>query len=1233
MSRTSKPNRLAIEKLEARLCPVLGAFDIPAIVQPGTGYDGVARVSNATGALLSTARHVLTAAHVPGGSTPEAQFTRVGIDTPTAKVNIHPQYGIHADDYDIAVMELAELAPLTMDRYDIYTATDEKGKVATIAGYGRTGTGTNGDSTDLTSGNQFNRELVRFTITGNPTGGFFFPRLSDEIPPVQPAVPYNTNAGLLKVALESLPGIISVQVRLVGDIDFDGVVENVSHPYAGSFEALFISTDIANHDIADVIVTDNFTGAGNPGVTVKTLLQGGTLRDLRSGRNLVGNYDRNGSRLVADFDDGTDEGSPLDDGLGQGALEGFGSAGDSGSPVFINGKIAGVHEQRELVGHDGIDNNSDFGERNSWVRVSFHQDFINGILDDPFALVLDMDNQIRAGGVASKITVSRSGDDFRIQFGNSVVYTEWLGRIQSITIRGSDDAETIIVSNLNVGVPVVVQGGGGDDTIIVNGKTPLNLTIDGQSGQDAIDLQAVGAAASFSVLGSSGNDELKIGAGILDVNVQGNVTVNGAALNVVLLDTSAVGNNDYNLTGAWFDKPTMLGKVSFTSAQSVTLNTNNSSSAVFVQQTALNIDYFINTGAVADAITVGVGNIANDIRGDLTINAGSGSDTLTFNDLSSNIAGRTHSLTSTTYNQSSLVSAISFTAVNRIVMEQNDLSATINVSTTLSGIAFDIRGHGGNDTILLTAPPIASVDIDGGTGIDTVDLIGGAGVDFVTVNGSTVVFAGGSIALANIELLNLSGQGGNDTINIDSVPLGRTVTVTGVNGADQLNIGNGDLDAAIVGIVNATGNQINARLLDNKAVGDDDYTFTATMFTKPTMLGSVTFTSVASVTLEPSIGSNQITIEQTAAGTKYFINAGVLHDEITVGKGNILANIAGSLTIDGGGGYDFVTLQDAATVVVNQSHTLTSTGYSQIGLAPTISFSLVDQVELEQNNKAAAINVKSTDPAVILTADGNGGGDTFAIDGAPAGTVRLNGASPTDSAQLTGSSGADTITWTGKSFQYAGAGSVELSAISVVNVDALGGTDVLAYNGTVGTVDTVSLFGSSNKGAGKLSAGGISVNFVAMEGLDALGNAGDADELTFHGTAIVDRFSVNLAANGSAADPVVMFQSNAGAELLRLADYRDFSTRLRGEAGNDVFHVSMGPVSPRNRNIEIIGGSGRNRLVLNYAAPAPSVTHQSLGSNQGQYTVVYPARTYRVAYNEISSLPFVDVSKYDDDQV
>lgn len=165
-SRNQCDRVLRFEPLEDRRVLVAGILGIPDPVQPGTGYDGVVEM-NCTGSLLWTGRHILTAAHCVdnffGTVTNSKTITfempsnrDVSMTVPVSKMTLYHEWPGSGEDrkiplsdaqYDIAILELPRLAPSGLEsaeRYQIYRGSDELGKPAVIVGYGRTGTGATG---------------------------------------------------------------------------------------------------------------------------------------------------------------------------------------------------------------------------------------------------------------------------------------------------------------------------------------------------------------------------------------------------------------------------------------------------------------------------------------------------------------------------------------------------------------------------------------------------------------------------------------------------------------------------------------------------------------------------------------------------------------------------------------------------------------------------------------------------------------------------------------------------------------------------------------------------------------------------------------------------------------------------------------------------------------------------------------------------------------------------------
>lgn len=101
-----------------------------------------------TGTLLWNGRAVLTAAHVAQnwGVEGRVYFHLGGTSVPimATAAAIHPEYNATTMSNDLAIVWLAQAAPVTAKRYDIYRDASEMGQTFEFAGYGYTGTGAQG---------------------------------------------------------------------------------------------------------------------------------------------------------------------------------------------------------------------------------------------------------------------------------------------------------------------------------------------------------------------------------------------------------------------------------------------------------------------------------------------------------------------------------------------------------------------------------------------------------------------------------------------------------------------------------------------------------------------------------------------------------------------------------------------------------------------------------------------------------------------------------------------------------------------------------------------------------------------------------------------------------------------------------------------------------------------------------------------------------------------------------
>jgi secreted trypsin-like serine protease len=438
-----------LECLEARLAPVVGANAIPAAVARGAGFDGVVQLfhpnnTTCTGTLMTTGRHILTAAHcvadgsgtiLPGNHSltfemPTGDITiTVPFDASVQAIASNPGFdGDTGNGNDVALMVLPDqdnltvpnrqmIAPLGAERFGLFTANTEVGQNFTVVGYGRTGTGT----------------------TGNQMG----------------------TGGTKRLGMNR-------------------------------WDSSQTQTTLGNAPQSSTMPAD-------------------------------------GTALAYDFDNGMAANDAFGAGygindLGLGANEACQAPGDSGGPAFLGNLISGIvsFSRQRYASPPDIDavGNNTFGEFAVMTRVSAFLPYINtsvatlNAAANQYHLVLDMDFQPGGNdGTADTIVVSRDGASLRVSV-NGVLdpssYT--LADLLSFTVRGSGDDDTVIFND-DLGVSVVVDGEGGNNTLQDGGAAAHTWNVDGPNSGN------VSFASSFqfsdvqNLVGSSAGDTFNFQAG------------------------------------------------------------------------------------------------------------------------------------------------------------------------------------------------------------------------------------------------------------------------------------------------------------------------------------------------------------------------------------------------------------------------------------------------------------------------------------------------------------------------------------------------------------------------------------------------------------------------------------------------------------------------------------------------------------------------------------------------
>src|SRR5262247_581866 len=434
----------------------------------------------------------------------------------------------------------------------------------------------------------------------------------------------------------------------------------------------------------------------------------------------------------------------------------------------------------------------------------------------------------------------------------------------------------------------------------------------------------------------------------------------------------------------------------------------------------------------------------------------------------------------------------------------------------------------------------------------------------ILINGGAVPIAGGQATVANTAMIQVFGQGGNDTITLDesngALPSAQLFggagndVLTGGSGADLLFggagndtlLGKGGADQLFGGAGNDVltggdgddqvfGQGGNDRMIWNP--GDDSDLFEGGDGVDTAEVnggnGSETFTITANGTrvrfdrLDPApffldIGTTENLV----------LNANGGDDTITAGNG--LAGLI-KLTIDGGAGNDKITGGDGNdTLIGGDGNDLIIGGRGN------------DTARLGAGDDTFVWNPGDASDVV----EGQDGTDTLVFNGANI-NEKIDISANGSRVRLTRDIGTVTM---------------DLNGVEHIQLNALGGADSVTVNDLSGTGVTqvaIDLASPPGSGAGDLAADSVTVN--ATKGDDVIEVQGQNGSLTVVGL----RELVTISA--SEATDALVVAGGAGNDTLSAVTLPALNTMLTldGGAGNDVLLGSRG-------NDRLLGGDGKD---------------------------------------------------------
>jgi Ca2+-binding RTX toxin-like protein len=538
--------------------------------------------------------------------------------------------------------------------------------------------------------------------------------------------------------------------------------------------------------------------------------------------------------------------------------------------------------------------------------------------------------------------------------------------LESLEIDTHDAADTFMI--LDNGAVTTINSGKGDDEFTIGPAVNEDgEVIDANgNGTNADELAIKGTSFTMTINGGDGNDDFEVNRNTGELFLNGE---NGD--DTFVLNTLITGGDSMVEGGVGADSITYLVNAP------VHINGGDGFDTIIVNGSKLD-DVFIITGTTVEV----VGSRLVDYIGieSLQVNGRKGNDTFT---VDTTIDGAGNPLLST---------GLQLLAVNGQqgddVVELRGMLATINAT---------FSGGAGNDTFnLRSLAPVVVNAIDGPVTIngdedqdtlnvyDTGDTTANTGT--LTSTKLTGLGMASGVTYGTLEAVSISlGSGGNtfaiqdthtgsttlnsgsgdDTVNVQAVH-GMT-TVNTQAGHDTINVG------SLAPAVGGTVNQIAAALIVNGGDGNPDTlnvddtgdaaansgVLTATTLTGLGMGTGITYGTVEVLKISLGGGGDNFNVQATAAGTATTLNSGAGDDVLTIDSNGALPNgtvdgVVSSLTINGQGGFNVLTMEDSSDSTGDRVHVTptqvgAAAGDTFFGPGGFLTYSKLDQVTMNMS--------------------------------------------------------------------------------------------------------------------------------------------------------------------------------------------------------------------------------------------------------------------------------------------
>jgi streptogramin lyase len=629
------------------------------------------------------------------------------------------------------------------------------------------------------------------------------------------------------------------------------------------------------------------------------------------------------------------------------------------------------------------------------------------------------------------------------------------GRSEPWLITAQDQGT--LYGNVNFSSMQNLAGGSNADTYAMIANGSLSGTITGGTGFETLDYTQYQGQAGIQLTGpgslhGSQGTAANVSAGFDNIDL----IANGTSSSIKFDDSSNTAPTTWTLASAEGGHATsgvltsisltrqVQGQttitVALTGPTNLEIDGGSGGNSFDVFGIAQGMALTIHGGSGGDAFDLGdASHSLTDLQGPITFLPGSGVNSLSV-DASGSEAENQKGVSDV---QQTIDEAAGAVGVVASGAEMGNFEIQLAEATLFAG-GFTVNHGGLVDTVNLEGLPVNTPFTDNGTGQGSLNVGGTNGLDGIqsdvtvnapdsvtlddriekvpavfTVTDSGVTFRHPSSVTSGTTGLKVNlphdlslattilAGGGSNIFNIESAEGGHaTSLVTG--GGDVVNIGNNGSVQGILDTVSILG--VGATLVVDDSA---DPTPTSVTLTPTTITGLapavIAYSGISNLTIDGGSGGNQVTIQNTAAGTSTTVNSGYGIDfvyvrgttgplsvntqgstgsaftgfeDVILGAGTAsLSGIQGPLTVNtvGRPGLDYATmaLYDTATTTP-QTYTLTDNTILRSGAAP-VYYYVTNQLEFHLGSGGNLVNIQSTFPGLPEVFVGGVSNDTFNV--------------------------------------------------------------------------------------------------------------------------------------------------------------------------------------------------------------------------------------------------------------